>query len=136
MKKSKKGATLPQLKKKALDELATLVKLRAEQDNNLFCYTCGSPLINHTSNCQLGHYLGRGCYAGLTFHPDNTRLQCYRCNCHLSGATIEFRIRLIAEIGIERVDKLESERHTPLKLSRLEYIDLIAKYREEIKLCQ
>jgi hypothetical protein len=134
--KSKKGATIPQLKKKALDELATLVKLRAELDNNLFCYTCGKPIKNHTSDCQLSHFLPRGAYPGLAFHPDNSRLSCYRCNCHLHGNLTEFRIRLIAEIGIERVDKLESERHTPLKLSRLEYIDLIAKYREEIKLCQ
>ena len=98
-----KKITLPKLKERALDLFSQLVKLRAARDGKLFCYTCDRALELKTSNCQLGHYLSRGAYPGLTFHADNSRLQCFRCNCMLHGNTIEFRERLIKEIGIEKV---------------------------------
>jgi hypothetical protein len=133
VKKLKKGKTLPQLKKKALDIYAELVKLKAFKEGNLRCYTCDAPLQLNTSNCQLGHYLSRGAYPGLTFHIHNSRPQCYRCNCHLHGATFEFRVRLIGEIGLDSVVELEDQRHDPVKLSRLDYIDMIVNFRNEIK---
>jgi len=104
----KKAITLPKLKQKALELYSQVVKLRAYRDGKMFCYTCDSPLTLNTSNCQLGHYLSRGAYPGLTFHVDNSRLQCYRCNCHLHGNLIEFRERLINEIGLTDVETLEN----------------------------
>jgi hypothetical protein len=133
MKKLKKGKTLPQLKKKALDIYSELVKLREEKNNNLFCYTCSKPIQNHTSDCHLSHFLSRGAYPGLTFHPDNSRISCFRCNVHLHGNVIEFRERLINEIGVKRVEKLESERHKPVKLGRMDFMDMIVNFREQIK---
>src|SRR3989304_947753 len=110
-----KTKSLPKLKKKALDLYSELVKLRAASEGKLYCFTCDASLKLGTSNCQLGHFLSRGAYPGLTFHPDNSRLQCYRCNCHLHGATIEFRTRLICEIGKDRVEKIESQRFCSVK---------------------
>ncbi len=130
----KKPVSIPKLKTKALNLYSELVKLRAFKEDKLFCYTCGSPLQLNTSNAQLGHYLSRGAYPGLTFHPDNSRCQCYRCNCHLHGNTIEFRERLINEIGIERVEALESSRHVQVKWGRTDFHDLIDKYKAEIDL--
>jgi hypothetical protein len=127
-----KKTTLPKLKKKALDLFSELVKLHASHDGKLFCFTCNTPLKLNTSNCQLGHYLGRGCYPGLTFHPDNTRLQCYVCNCHKHGNTIEFRERLINEIGIGRVMNLELNRHQITKLGRSDYEIMITLFKDEI----
>ena len=129
----KKKISLPKLKKKALDLYAELVKLRAFNEGKLFCYTCMQLLKLHTSNCQLGHYLSRGAYPGLTFHPDNSRTQCYRCNVHLHGATVEFRERLICEIGIDRVEFMEGERHKQVLWSRSELLDMIESYSQKIK---
>lgn len=129
----KKATSLPKLKKKALDLFSEVVKLRAYRDGKMYCYTCDSPLVLHTSNCQLGHYLSRGAYPGLTFHPDNSRLQCYRCNCHLHGNIIEYRERLIKEIGVEEVEKLEASRHQATKLGRSDYLQMIEDYTAEIK---
>ena len=128
-----KKVTLPKLKAKALKLYTELVKLKAERDGKLNCYTCPAKLELHTNNCQLGHYLSRGGYPGLTFHPDNSRLQCYRCNCLLHGNTVEFRYQLIREIGIERVEQLEAARHLPIKLGRSDYEKLIEHLQSEIK---
>lgn len=130
--KMKKAVTLPKLKKKALDLYSELVKLRAYRDNKLRCYTCDCELTLNTSNCQLGHYLSRGAYQGLTFDPDNSRPQCYRCNCHLHGNLIEFRERLINEIGIKEVENMESRRHETIKWSRSNYLEMIEDYKGQI----
>ena len=129
----KKKISLPKLKKKALDLYAELVKLRAFNEGKLFCYTCRTSLQLHTSNCHLGHYLSRGAYPGLTFHPSNSRPQCYRCNVHLHGATVEFRERLICEIGIDRVEFMEGERHKQVLWSRSELLEMIESYSQAIK---
>ena len=129
----KKPVSVPKLKAKALNLFSQVVKLRAFRDGKMWCYTCDAPLVLNTSNCQLGHYLSRGAYPGLTFHPDNSRLQCYRRNCHLHGNTIEFRERLINEIGIDRVMKLELNRHGTVKWSRSDFHLMIDTYSEELK---
>ena len=129
----KKPVSLPRLKKKTLDLYSELVKLRAFNEGKLFCYTCDKPLKLNSSDTHLGHFLSRGAYPGLTFHPDNSRPQCYRCNCHLHGATIEFRTRLICEIGRARVEILEAQRFDQVKWSRSAFHDLIDKYSQEIK---
>lgn len=128
-----KKKTLPQLKKKALDLFSELTKHTAFYEGKLRCYTCDAPLQLHSSNTQLGHYLSRGAYPGLTFHPDNVRIQDIRCNVWLHGNLIEFRERLIAEIGIERVENLESRRHVQVKFTRSDYEDMIREYTEKIK---
>jgi hypothetical protein len=129
----KKKTTLPKLKKKALDLYSELVKLRAFVRGELRCYTCGNPLVLNSSNTQLGHYLSRGAYPCLTFHPDNSRVQDIRCNVWLHGNTIEFRERLIAELGVDRVEMLESMRHMATKLGRSDYEEMIQMYSAEIK---
>ena len=129
----KKPISIPRLKKKSLDLYSELIKLRAFKEGKLYCYTCDAPLKLNTSNCQLGHYLSRGAYPGLTFHSDNSRVQCYRCNVHLHGATIEFRERLINEIGITEVEKLESSRHISIKWTRSDFHIIIDLYCKEIK---
>ncbi|HLD89429.1 MAG TPA: recombination protein NinG [Patescibacteria group bacterium] len=129
-----KTKSLPKLKKKALDLYSELVKLRAANEGKLYCYTCDAPLKLNTSNTQLGHFLSRGAYPGLTFHPDNSRVQDYRCNVMLHGATIEFRTRLICEIGSPAVEKLEAQRFDSVKWSRFDFEQMIENYSEEIKL--
>lgn len=56
-----------------------------------------------------GHYRSRGAAPQLRFNLDNLRKQCAQCNTMKSGNVIEFRKRLVAEIGIERVEALEND---------------------------
>ena len=129
----RKPVSIPKLKAKALALFAQVVKNEAYQSGEMNCFTCGAYLELGTSNCQLGHYLSRGAYPGLTFHPDNSRLQCFRCNCHLHGNLVEFRERLINEIGLERVEKLEASRHEQKKWSRAELHEMIWAYNDKLK---
>lgn len=130
----KKPISLPKLKKKALDLFSELTKLRAFSEGKLYCFTCDKLLVLNTSDCQLGHYLSRGAYPGLTFHHNNSRLQCMRCNCFLHGATIEFRVRLINEIGRPAVERLEAQRFDSVKWSRSDLHSMIDHYCEQIKI--
>jgi hypothetical protein len=63
---------------------------------------------------------------------DNSRLQDYRCNVMLHGNIIEFRERLIKEIGLGEVEKLEASRHQTLKLTRSDYENMIIDFKAEI----
>ena len=125
----KKIKTIPKLKKEALDLYSELFKLKAFSEDKLRCFTCDAPLQLHSSNTHLGHYLSRGAYPGLTFHPDNSRVQCFRCNVHLHGNTIEFRQRLIEEIGVYAVEEMEGMRHNQIKWSRSELNDMIILFK-------
>lgn len=129
----KKPISIPKLKFKALKLYSELVKLRASGEGKLYCYTCGKPLQLNSSDTHLGHYLSRGAYPGLTFHPENSRPQCYRCNCHLHGATVEFRERLINEIGLHEVEFLESTRHVTVKWMRADFHRMIDEFSQAIK---
>jgi hypothetical protein len=131
--KKKKVKSLSKLKKEALDLYAKVVKLKAYAEGRLKCYTCDKELTLNTTDCQLGHYLSRGAYPGLTFHPDNSRPQCVRCNVWLHGNTVEFRHRLIQEIGVAKVEALEAQRHTPVKLGRKDYEEMIVRLKAEIE---
>ena len=128
-----KKPTLPKLKKKAWEYFALMRKLQFEAEGKLRCYTCDKPLTIKTTDCQLGHYLSRGGYPGLTFVQNNSRPQCYRCNCHLHGNTIEFRERLINELGLNEVEALEAKRHDQVKLTRSDYEEMIEYYKNAIK---
>lgn len=129
----KKPISIPKLKFKALKLYSELVKLKASGEGKLFCYTCGKPLQLNSSDTHLGHYLSRGAYPGLTFRPDNSRVQCYRCNVHLHGNIIEFREKLINEIGFGAVTQLEAFRHFQVKWSRSDFHTMIDKYSQAIK---
>jgi hypothetical protein len=129
----KKPISLPKLKAKALKLYTEVVKLQAQRDNNLRCFTCDKELSLGSADTQLGHYLPRGGYPGMTFEPDNSRIQCMRCNVWLHGNTTEFRIRLIAEIGIEKVEFMEANRHSQMKWSRSELHSFIDQFSQAIK---
>ncbi len=128
-----KTPSIPDLKAKALKLLAEVVKLRAYNDGKLFCYTCDKPLELNSPYTHYGHYLSKSGYPALIFHPHNGRPQCKYCNENLNGNTVEFRIRLVCEIGIERVEALEAKRFDPVKWSRSDLHDLIDNYSQELK---
>lgn len=75
------------------------------------CISCGTtkPTIQYAA----GHYRTRGAAGHLRFNEDNCHSQCNSyCNLHLSGNIVNYRPRLIAKIGLERVDALENDNST------------------------
>lgn len=83
------------------------------------CASHDGPLISNSnyltgSAVDASHYRSRGAAPHLRFNVFNVHAACTRCNRQLSGNAVEFRIRLIQRIGIERVERLEVD-NTPRK---------------------
>lgn len=83
------------------------------------CASCGGILISNSnyitgSAVDASHYRSRGAASHLRFNVFNVHAACTRCNRQLSGNAVEFRIRLINRIGLERVESLERD-NTPRK---------------------
>lgn len=81
------------------------IKLR---DANQPCISCGTmkPDIQYAA----GHFRTVKAASHLRFNPDNIHKQCnFYCNSSLSGNIAEYRPRLIARIGLERVEALECD---------------------------
>lgn len=64
-----------------------------------------------------GHYLSRGARPELRFELDNIARQCAACNRHKGGNQTQFRLGLVARIGLARVEALEGP-HPPAKFTR------------------
>jgi len=73
------------------------------------CISCGR---HHQGQYHAGHYLSVGARPELRFEPLNVWKQCAPCNTHLSGNAVLFRVALVREIGIEKVEWLEGP-HEP-----------------------
>jgi hypothetical protein len=99
---------------KAQKAVNALVRYR---DRNDPCISCGR---FHDGAYDAGHYRSRGAAPALRFNLENIHKQCVVCNQHKSGNAIEYRIRLIQKIGLDRVEWLEQDHPVP-KRKREDY---------------
>lgn len=74
------------------------------RDSGDACISCGR---NHAGQYHAGHYRSVGANPELRFEEMNCHKQCQPCNTHLSGNLVNYRINLIAKIGINAVEWLE-----------------------------
>jgi hypothetical protein len=75
-----------------------------------------------------GHYRSTGSAPHLRFNEDNCHAQLKHCNRYGAGRAVDYRIGLIARIGVARVEALESD-STTLKLSIEQLRSLRDHYR-------
>ena len=101
------------------------------RDRNLPCISC-----NNDFN-QAGHYYSGGHYSALKFNEDNVNGQCIRCNYHLHGNLIEYRLRLEKKIGLDRIKKLDEVakiyKRTSFKWDKMTLIEIIETYKLKCK---
>lgn len=100
------------------------------RDKDEPCISCGR---YHQGQWHAGHYRSRGACPELRFNEDNIHKQCSACNNYKSGNAIEYRIRLVNKIGLERVEFLERNDHPPLKWSVDEIKAQIEIYKAKCK---
>lgn len=97
----------------------------------------GKPCIScqrhHNGQIHAGHYRTTKAAPELRFHPWNCHSQCQPCNTHLSGNITEYRINLVALLGVEAVEWLERKDHKPQKLSIDDIKEIKAYYKQELK---
>jgi hypothetical protein len=76
------------------------------RDAHLPCISCQKP-ANGAGSWDAGHYLTVGARPELRFNEDNVHRQCVKCNQHLHGNLVLYRIGLVARRGQEVVALLE-----------------------------
>jgi len=99
-----------------------------ERDKDLPCVSC----VQHRNSYDAGHYRSVGAAPQLRFNEDNVHKQCVHCNQHKSGNAIDYRINLVKRIGIERVEKLESD-NEPAKYTIEDAKEIKKLYNEKLK---
>lgn len=109
------------------------VRLR---DARLPCISCDStPNDNDLmtgSRWDAGHYRSVGACPELRFEPLNIHRQCVKCNRNLSGNAVEYRIRLLLRIGVDKVAWLEGP-HEARKYTAEEIKAIKAEYRAKTR---
>ena len=73
------------------------------------CISSGKPLDWSGNNVDAGHYRSRGSAPHLRYDERNCHAQSKHDNRYISGNAVDYRIGLIARIGMAEVEKLEAE---------------------------
>lgn len=84
-----------------------------ERDISEPCISCG--YISDGKNSRqwhAGHYRPAGQNSALRFNELNVHKQCSICNNYKSGNLVAYRENLIRKIGLEEVERLETEKTT------------------------
>ena len=126
--KAKLAAIRPMIKLFNEAQAAVNAYIR-ERDAKEYCISCGRW---HNGQWHAGHFRTVGAAGHLRFNEDNIHKQCAPCNNDLSGNLVNYRIKLIKKIGINRVDALESN-NAIHKWTREELIEMKLRYKQKLK---
>lgn len=96
-----------------------------QRDKDKECISCSTIL---KGKYDAGHYRSQGGNPELRFNELNIHGQCVRCNQHLHGNLIDYRIKLIQRIGIDKVEWIESK-HEPQHYTIEELKQFIKEYK-------
>ena len=108
------------------------------RDANKPCICCGADLVAEAvgGGFDCGHYRSVGSAPHLRFDERNANGQRKQCNRYGAGRAVDYRIGLIARIGLQAVDALEADQ-TPrhytiddLKAIKAEYVKKTKELRE------
>jgi hypothetical protein len=102
-----------------------------KRDEGLPCISCGAEWGKYTPSA--GHFYPTT-YTFLRFNEDNIHGQCwYNCNKNRHGNQTEYRPKLEAKIGFDRLQWLHAHRHDKANFS-IEWLkEQIIKYKQKLK---
>lgn len=122
---------IPDLIKEAQTAFNAFIR---ERDRGQPCICCGQPLgtgsVGGAFDC--GHYRSVGSASHLRFDVHNAHGQRKQCNRYGAGRAVDYRIGLIARIGLPAVEALEAS-NQPHKWERDELIAIKALYVAKLK---
>lgn len=107
-----------------------------ERDKDKPCICCGMPLVGSVSSGGLfdcGHYRSVASAPHLRFNEANANGQKKQCNRWGAGRAVDYRIGLIARIGLEAVESLEADQ-APKKYTIAELKAIRDLYKRKLKL--
>ena len=99
------------------------------RDKDMPCICCGLPLSagDVGGHYDCGHYRSTGSAPHLRFNEDNAHAQRKQGNRWGAGRAVDYRLGLIARIGLARVEALEADQ-VPRKYTADELRAIKAKY--------
>ena len=131
--KKQEQKRIPDLIKEAQTAFNAFIR---ERDRDQPCICCGRTGTNvdglHAHGWDAGHYRSTGSASHFRFNEDNCHRQLVYCNRHGAGRAVDYRVGLVARIGLPRVESLEAS-NTPHKWERDELIAMKAEYVEKLK---
>lgn len=96
------------------------------------CISSGRPLDWSGNAVDAGHYRSTGAAPHLRFNEDNCHAQSKQDNRFLAGNAIDYRVGLIARIGLPRVEALEADNGVK-KWTRDGLIGIRDEYKKKLK---
>ena len=131
--KARKAAikTIPQLIKDAQIVFNKYIRLRDQLAGHA-CISSGRVLDWSGNGVDAGHFRSTGAASHLRFNEDNCHAQSKMDNQYLAGNAVDYRIGLIARIGLERVESLEADNNVR-KWGRDELVEIKEVYRAKLK---
>jgi hypothetical protein len=105
-----------------------------ERDKGKPCICCNQPLEsgNVGGSFDCGHYRSVGSAPHLRFDERNAHGQRKQCNRYGAGRAVDYRVGLIAKLGVEAVESLESDQE-PRKWSIDDLKAIKAEYKAKLK---
>jgi hypothetical protein len=94
--------------KEAQREFNAYIRWR-DRAAGLPCISSGRPLDWSSNSVDAGHYRSTGSAPHLRFDERNCHAQSKMDNRYLAGNAVDYRINLIARIGLEAVEALEAD---------------------------
>jgi Bacteriophage Lambda NinG protein len=79
------------------------------RDAHLPCVSCGCV---ESPGWHASHYRSVGSSPALRFDPANVHRSCVKCNLHLHGNPIPYRVELLRRIGPAELERLEGPQET------------------------
>lgn len=126
--------TIPELIKKAQHAFNAYIRERDRQAGYP-CISSGRPLDWTGNAVDAGHYRSTGAASHLRFNEHNCHAQTKHDNQYLAGNAVDYRIGLVARIGVDAVETLEAD-NTPRKWTRDELREIRETYRTKLKQIQ
>ena len=118
--------SIPQLTAEAQREFNSFIRERDRQAGHA-CISSGRALDWSGNGVDAGHYRSVGAASHLRFDERNCHAQSKHDNQYKSGNAVDYRIGLIARIGLAAVEALEAD-NTPRKWTREELRGIKTKY--------
>ena len=127
IKKVGKPDSLGRLIQKAVTVFHKWIRQRDSLDEAFRCISCNE--LKPISQMQAGHYLPAGNNGVIRLNEHNVNGQCIECNINLNGNQDNYRVGLIAKIGLDNVEVLEFQAKHSFKWDRAELEEIIERYR-------
>jgi hypothetical protein len=137
-KKPKKKSRKLSLYQKDADEVFNRwIRERDQEDGFFTCVSCHKvkPVYEISAEgkkipvMNAGHYVAKKNCLYLRYNEFNVAGECSGCNNFDESHLIGYRETLIERYGIEKVLELEHDRHKTCKMTSLDYLDIIEKYK-------